>query len=57
MSQTVLHVSFSKESAIFALATLQIFIENQLKFDRETARIAAFKMWENSAGGPPVFMS
>ena len=33
------------------------YIENQLKFDRETARIAAFKMWENSAGGPPVFMS
>jgi F0F1-type ATP synthase epsilon subunit len=35
----------------------KIYIENQLKFDRETARIAAFKMWENSAGGPPVFMS
>ena len=35
----------------------KIYIENQLKFDRETARISAFKMWENSAGGPPVFTS
>ena len=33
------------------------YIENQLKFDRETARIAAAKMWKNSAGGPPVFGS
>lgn len=35
----------------------KIYIENQLKFDRETARITAFKMWENSAGGAPVFAS
>ena len=33
------------------------YIENQLKFDRETARIAAAKMWKNSAGGAPVFGS
>ena len=33
------------------------YIENQLKFDRETARIAASKMWKNSAGGAPVFGS
>ena len=41
----------------FGFESRKIYIENQLKFDRETARIAAFKMWENSAGGPPVFMS
>ena len=33
------------------------YIENQLKFDRETACIAAAKMWKNSAGGAPVFGS
>jgi ATP synthase F1 epsilon subunit len=33
------------------------YIENQLKFDRETARVAAVKMWKNSAGGAPVFGS
>lgn len=33
------------------------YIENQLKFDRETARVAAAKMWKNSAGGAPVFGS
>ena len=33
------------------------YIENQLKFDRETARVAAAKMWKNSAGGSPVFGS
>ena len=33
------------------------YIENQLKFDRETARAAAAKMWEESAGGAPVFGS
>ena len=27
------------------------YIENQLKFDRETARVAAAKMWKESAGG------
>ena len=33
------------------------YIENQLKFDRETARAAAAKMWKESAGGAPVFGS
>ena len=33
------------------------YIENQLKFDRETARVAAAKMWKESAGGAPVFGS
>ena len=33
------------------------YIENQLKFDRERARIDAHKMWKNSAGGAPVFGS
>ena len=33
------------------------YIENQLKFDRETARVAAAQMWKNSAGGAPVFGS
>jgi len=31
------------------------YIENQIIFDRERARIDAYKMWKNSAGGPPVF--
>ena len=33
------------------------YIENQLKFDRETARVAAAKMWKESAGGASVFGS
>jgi|TARA_B100001142_G_scaffold111483_1_gene113446 ATP synthase F1 epsilon subunit len=33
----------------------KIYIENQLTFDRERARIEAHTMWKNSAGGPPVF--
>ena len=33
----------------------KIYIENQLTFDRERARIEAHKMWKNSAGGTPVF--
>ena len=33
------------------------YIENQLKFDRETARAAAAKMWKESAGSAPVFGS
>jgi F-type H+-transporting ATPase subunit epsilon len=33
------------------------YIENQLKFDRETARVAASKMWKNSGSGAPVFGS
>ena len=34
----------------------KMYIENQLTFDRERARIEAHTMWKNSAGGPPVFM-
>jgi hypothetical protein len=33
----------------------KIYIENQLTFDRERARIEAYNMWKNSAGGAPVF--
>ena len=33
----------------------KIYIENQLTFDREQARIEAHTMWKNSAGGPPTF--
>ena len=33
----------------------KIYIENQLTFDRERARIEAHTMWKNSAGGAPVF--
>ena len=33
----------------------KIYIENQLTFDRERARIEAHTMWKNSAGGPPEF--
>jgi F-type H+-transporting ATPase subunit epsilon len=33
----------------------KIYIENQLTFDRERARIDAHNMWKNSAGGPPTF--
>ena len=33
----------------------KIYIENQLTFDREQARIEAYTMWKNSAGGPPTF--
>ena len=33
----------------------KIYIENQLSFDRERARIDAHTMWKNSAGGPPTF--
>jgi F-type H+-transporting ATPase subunit epsilon len=36
-------------------ASRKIYIENQLTFDRERARIEAHTMWKNSAGGPPVF--
>jgi ATP synthase F1 epsilon subunit len=36
-------------------ATRKIYIENQLIFDRERARVEAYKMWKNSAGGTPVF--
>lgn len=35
----------------------KVYIENQLKFDRETARVAAAKMYKESAGGSPVFGS
>jgi hypothetical protein len=33
----------------------KVYIENQLTFDRERARIDAHNMWKNSAGGAPVF--
>jgi F-type H+-transporting ATPase subunit epsilon len=32
------------------------YIENQLTFDRECARVKAHTMWNKSAGGPPVFV-
>lgn len=33
----------------------KVYIENQLIFDRERARVQAYNMWKNSAGGTPVF--
>lgn len=32
------------------------YIEAQLKFYREQAKVETHKMWQNSAGGKPVFM-
>jgi F-type H+-transporting ATPase subunit epsilon len=39
-----------------AADTRKTYIENQLTFDRECARVQAHTMWKKSAGGPPVFV-
>jgi F-type H+-transporting ATPase subunit epsilon len=43
------------KDAMSGAESRKIYIENQLTFDRERARIDAHNMWKNSAGGPPTF--